>query len=116
VLLVFDEHKVAVGARRDAGNSRDRDLIVTDNLRPNGTRDLPNARHGTCFIRLRQERKGGPGGAAGMVGFGRARPLAVPLSQDEGSMARLEVVFSRLPGGSLLGHVLSGLVRVHDSP
>jgi hypothetical protein len=54
--------------------------------------NLSNARHGTCFIRLRQEREGEA--AAGLWAWfweGTASGRAIE-SKDEGSTARLEVV------------------------
>jgi hypothetical protein len=124
VLIVLDKDDVTVAGRRNTGDARNRDPIIADDLCADLSRNLSNARHGTCFIRLWREREGGQrlaqsgsaktvgtSGAGGMVCFGRARHLAVPFSQDEGSAARLEAVPSRPDSvyRGLAGHVLPHL-------
>jgi len=58
MLLVFNKNQIAGPGTRYARNAADFRTLVADNLCPYSLCDLPNCSlHGTCFIRLRAERK-----------------------------------------------------------
>jgi hypothetical protein len=55
---IFDEHQISSHRHRNARNANYLDLIIAQNTRPNCHSHFTDlSLHGTCFIRLQQEKK-----------------------------------------------------------